>query len=467
MAEQAVAADYVIKGAGAAGMAFADAVLTESDASVVIVDRRDRPGGHWNDAYPFVRLHQPSSYYGVGSAPLGTGHLDEVGLNAGFHELASGQEVVSHFDLVMHERFLPSGRVRFFPMSDLGDDGVITSRLSGARCRVEARRTVDATHSRMQIPATTPPSYAVAPGVACVPVNQLPRVAPDFERVVVIGAGKTGMDACIWLLGNGAEPQQITWIVSRDSWVLDRARVQPGPEFFATSCAAVADQVEAVARADSVDDVFARLEASGELRRIDPSVTPEAYHCAILSDGEVDQLRRVDDVVRLGRVVAIDTDRIRLDHGTIPTGADTLHVDCSAAGIPTVASTPVFDGDRITLQWVRTCQPTFSAAFIGFVESAFDDDTEKNRICTPIVPPTVPLDWLRMMRVELANRACWNEHPRIDEWMATCRLDPFTPVARTRVGVDVEATAHLGRYLENLEPARAKLEQLLADADPV
>lgn len=54
MAEQAVAADYVIKGAGAAGMAFADAVLTESDASVVIVDRRDRPGGHWNDAYPFV-----------------------------------------------------------------------------------------------------------------------------------------------------------------------------------------------------------------------------------------------------------------------------------------------------------------------------------------------------------------------------------------------------------------------------
>ena len=51
-------------------MAFADSVITETEATLVIVDRRDRPGGHWNDAYPFVRLHQPASYYGV--IPLGS-----------------------------------------------------------------------------------------------------------------------------------------------------------------------------------------------------------------------------------------------------------------------------------------------------------------------------------------------------------------------------------------------------------
>src|SRR5271166_2647553 len=111
--------DYLIVGAGAAGLAFADALIAESDADVVIVDRRDRPGGHWNDAYPFVRLHQPASYYGVNSAPLGSGAVDQIGLNAGFHALAAGAEVVSHYDLTMRERFLPSGRVQYLPMSEV------------------------------------------------------------------------------------------------------------------------------------------------------------------------------------------------------------------------------------------------------------------------------------------------------------------------------------------------------------
>ncbi|MEO0755046.1 MAG: NAD(P)-binding protein, partial [Pseudomonadota bacterium] len=63
--------DYLIIGAGAQGLIFADELLTHSDADIVLVDRRDRVGGHWNDAYGFVRLHQPSAYYGVGSKALG------------------------------------------------------------------------------------------------------------------------------------------------------------------------------------------------------------------------------------------------------------------------------------------------------------------------------------------------------------------------------------------------------------
>jgi hypothetical protein len=245
--------------------------------------------------------------------------------------------------------------------------------------------------------------------------------------------------------------------------VLGRGNVQPGPEFFAALCKSIADQAEAVAEAESVDDVFRHLEASGELRRIDPEVWPEAYHCAILSDGELEQLRRIDRVVRLGRVEAIGRDEIRLEQGTVPSGPAVLYVDCSAAGIPTHPGRPVFDGDRITLQWVRTCQPTFSAAFIGYVESRFTDDAVKNRICTPIVPPTVPLDWLRMYQVELANRRTWSEFPELDEWMAGARLDPFTSIARERMGVDAEATAHLGRYLAHTAPAEARLTELLSD----
>ncbi len=461
LSEQSVTADYLIMGAGAAGMAFADSVFSDTDATLVIVDRRDRPGGHWNDAYPFVRLHQPASYYGVNSAPLGSGAIDQVGLNEGFHELASGAEVLSHFDITMRHRFLPSDRVQYFPMSEVGDDRVVTSLLSGERRAVQVRRFVDATHSRMRIPSTSPPAYDVAPGSACIPLNDLPRVAPRYDDFVVIGAGKTGMDACIWLLQNGADPGQIRWIVPHDSWVLNRAKFQPGDEFFAAFSKSIADQAEAVARADSVDDVFARLEALGELRRLNLDIVPEAYHCAILSDREVAELRRIEGVIRMGRVMAIDADTVRLEQGTISTGPSTLHIDCSAAGIPTHPATAVFEDDRITLQWVRTCQPAFSAALIGFVESTFTDEAVKNRICTPVVPPTVPLDWLRMYQVELANRKCWSEHPEIDNWMASSRLDVFTRIARSRLGVDVEATEHFGRYLTYVGQATGRIEQLL------
>ncbi len=74
-------ADYVIIGSGAVGMAFADTILRETDADILFLDRRHMPGGHWNDAYPFVRLHQPSAFYGVASRDLGTGAKDQTGLN--------------------------------------------------------------------------------------------------------------------------------------------------------------------------------------------------------------------------------------------------------------------------------------------------------------------------------------------------------------------------------------------------
>ena len=77
----AIAADYLVIGAGAAGMAFVDTLLTETNADVVIVDQRHRPGGHWNDAYPFVRLHQTAAYYGVASKELSTWAIDQTGLN--------------------------------------------------------------------------------------------------------------------------------------------------------------------------------------------------------------------------------------------------------------------------------------------------------------------------------------------------------------------------------------------------
>jgi ribulose 1,5-bisphosphate synthetase/thiazole synthase len=52
-----VETDYLVVGAGASGLAFADTLVAEADVDVTLIDRRTAPGGHWLDAYSFVRLH--------------------------------------------------------------------------------------------------------------------------------------------------------------------------------------------------------------------------------------------------------------------------------------------------------------------------------------------------------------------------------------------------------------------------
>ena len=123
-----IEADYLVVGAGAMGLAFVDTLVAETDDTVVVVvSRNDQPGGHWTVAYPFVRLHQPSAYYGVNSRNLGSDTIDESGLNAGFYELAGGAEVCTYFDALMRQQLLPTGRVTYLPMSEyLGDGRVRT-----------------------------------------------------------------------------------------------------------------------------------------------------------------------------------------------------------------------------------------------------------------------------------------------------------------------------------------------------
>ena len=137
--------DYLIVGSGAVGMAFADTILHETDANIIIVDRFQKPGGHWNVAYPFVTLHQPSQFYGVSSKELSKGRKDEVGLNKGLNELASGAEVSAYFDEVMKHTFLPSGRVQYFPMCDYTGDGNFHSVLTGEKYHVTTKKIVDCT----------------------------------------------------------------------------------------------------------------------------------------------------------------------------------------------------------------------------------------------------------------------------------------------------------------------------------
>ena len=462
----AIETDYLIVGAGAVGMAFADTLLTDTDADIVIVDRHHKPGGHWNAAYPFVTLHQPSAFYGVPSRELSNGKLDAFGLNRGLASLASGAEVSAYFDNLMRERFLPSGRVKYFPMYNYQDDGVFVSSLTGETHEVDVRsKTVDATYLKTTVPSTHTPGYHIEPGVRFMPLNDLPKIAKKPDGFVVVGGGKTGIDACLWLLENRVSPDDITWIMPRDAWLLDRKNTQPGLEFFGNTMGAQAAQFEACAAANSVDDLFARLEEAGVLVRIDASVKPRMFHGATISQAELAELRRIRNIVRMGRVSRIGKDKIILAEGEMPTTPNTLHVDCSASAISNLETKPVFQGDLITPQTVRSYQPVFSASLIAHVEATRETEEEKNRLCGVVPLPNHDTDWIRMMIPFMMNQYQWSRDPELRGWLENNRLDGFSAMVRGIAEDDHEKTAIMKRLREASMPAMATLQKLVSELD--
>ena len=414
-----------------------------------------------------MRLHQPSEFYGVASRELSHGIKDTDGFNAGMYGLASGAQVLDYFDQVMQHRFLPSGRVQWLPMSDYSADvdGTykVRSLVSGESRTISVRKkVVDATHAQTAVPSTHPPKYEVAAGVNCIPLNSLPGITRPYAKYTVVGSGKTGMDAILWLLENKVAPESIRWVMPRDAWLLNRANFQPGIENYEESMAGIIGQFEAMTDAESVADLFARLEERELLLRIDKDVQPSTYRCAVVSLTELAQLRRVNDVVRLGHVRSIEPTQIVLDNGGVAADPDTLYIDCSAAAIVMPPKLPVFDGQRINLFMVRTCQPVFSAAVIAYVESHVADVGEKNSICTVVPSPEAPIDWLRMWAVNLRNMGRWRQHAGLSAWLLQCRLNAIAVYLR---GVKPDDTARLGllqKLGETSAAAAAKLPALLA-----
>ncbi|HEX8084883.1 MAG TPA: NAD(P)-binding protein [Solirubrobacteraceae bacterium] len=457
-----IATDYLVVGAGATGLAFTDALVAEiPDVDVTVIDRRNAPGGHWVDAYPFVRLHIPSAYYGVNSLPLGEDRIDEDGENAGFYERATGQEVREHFAEAA-ERLTATGRVRVLTQHEhLGPNGggeQVRDLASGAVHDVAVRRkVVDARYLEASIPATHTPSFTIALAARFVPVNDLPAAAGPASSYTVLGSGKTAVDACMWLLDDGVEPDRIRWVRPRDAWFLDRAAFQPLDQVGAI-IEGISLDAEAGAHATDVDDLFERLEGSGRLSRIDPSQRATMCRGTMLSARELRALRQIEDVVRLGRVRGIEVDRIVLEHGEVPTGPDVLHVDCTALGLRDAPPVPIFQPGRIVLQQVRQNSPSFNAALIAFVEAHRDDDEDKNRLCPPNPYAGSIEDWPRLMGVTFATEYAWMSEPDLTAWVAQSRLNLLRALP-DHLG-DPAVQTSVQRYVTHVGPAIERLKEL-------
>ncbi|KRF28197.1 NAD(P)-binding protein [Phycicoccus sp. Soil802] len=449
--------DYLVVGAGAMGMAFTDALVDHAaDVRVALVDRRHGVSGHWLAAYPFVRLHQSSAFYGVASTLLGGGQLQQRGPEKGLQERASQPEICAYYAKVL-DRLVDTGRVEFFPNSEYAGDRSFTSRVSGERFEVgPGCRVVDARYLAPSIPAEKAAPFGVADDVRLIPVNELAQLDEAPSQYVVVGAGKTATDACIWLLSRGVDPDSICWVRAREPWMYNRALIQPDPAIF---LGASADIVEAAVGAETLDEVMLRLEERDVVLRIDRTVTPTMAKTPTLATWELDQLRTLENVVRRGHIQTVDRGRLTFGDGSVAVTKDALVVHCAADGLKYPGRVPVWRPDVITLQAIRAGFPSFGAAVTGYIEATRDDDDEKNRICSPSVYGNSLQEWAQMIVFGSRNAAAYTAEPDIKEWATGVALNPArTPPGYVPSQALDDATERLAKYGP---PGIARLAELM------
>merc|ERR1719401_428594 len=272
--------------------------------------------------------------------------------------LASKNELLAYYEAELRG-FEATGRVRYFPMCKTNDTTSRTfhSLVDGRKVYEVASKAkiVDATYMKVVVPSISSPSegkrYEVAEGVELVPLNALPNASTMREQYVVIGAGKTAMDAVLWLDHMGVTSDRITWIMPRDSWIIVRDYFQQLQDGDANPL----DYVEAMLDKTTISGVFESLRQIGFLQRFDPAITPTKYKCATASLAELQVLRSIRHIVRLGRVQRVEQRRVILQHGSLDTHNNTLFVDCSTDGLSPQPCIPIWKGDRITLQSLSQC----------------------------------------------------------------------------------------------------------------
>ncbi len=451
-----IEADYLVVGAGAVGMAFTDALIDHADVRVALVDRRHSASGHWLEAYPFVRLHQASAFYGVPSTLLGGGRLQQRGPEVGLHERATQSEICAYYSRML-DRMLESGKVEFYPNSEYVGGRTVVSRISGERFEATERcRIVDARYLAPSIPAEMPPPFGVAEGARVVPVDALARLEEAPSQYVVAGSGKTATDACIWLLSRGVDPDSICWVRPRDPWMFNRAVVQPDPEIF---LGMAADTMQAAEKSTSLEDLFLRLEDAGIMLRIDQTVMPTMAKTPTLATWELEQLRTLENVVRRGHIANVDRGKLTFGDGTVAIADDALVVHCAADGLKYPPLVPVWRPEAITLQPIRAGFPCFGAAVVGYVEATRAGDAEKNRLCPPSPLPDSMAQWAKMNVLGTQAALSFSTESDIKEWSDRVALNP------ARVPPGHPASAGLADARERLarhtKPGLARLAELM------
>jgi hypothetical protein len=318
----------------------------------------------------------------------GKKQIEEFDMN----DRATGKEVCEYYDQVV-KSFIATKRVKVFFNSEYrscGEEGSHTHTIAsndGQVFTVACGKLVNCL-TKVEVPSMRKAPFPVHESVCLKPVNDLPNAMKSgtFDKYVVIGAGKTGTDAIIYLLENNINPESITWITSRDVWYFLRdgylPKSRPKSEFWKF---AHDNFFEPLLLASSVKEIFLNLEKAGTIGRLDPNGPfPEVFKGPTIDKKELDALRTVQNVIRCGRVTSITLDEIVLESGkTFISHDDTFVVDCMAENFfgynDFEPDFQTFKPNLIQLGPMPFLfNPSLTSTLMGYLEATFHDDSVKN-----------------------------------------------------------------------------------------
>ena len=440
--------DYLVIGAGLMGIGFIDTLMKKNrHATFVLVDKNDQPGGHWNFAYSWVRLHVPKCWYGVESKKLAS----EEGIK--MNDRSSKAELLQYFRKVVDD-MIASGRVRFLPRCEYQGENKVCSLVSSLTYTIDCTKLVDATVTESHVPSNTKPKFDLSPSVNFGPINDLSTIARPFEKYVILGAGKTGTDALFWLLTQGVAPDNITWVVSNDCWYIRRECIAPCNfvKFLNATWKSFA--------ASSQEEFFLNWEKEGIIFRIDQSTMPTKFRAANLGEDEFKFIRcSIKNILRLGRVREITADQIILDRGSIPLTSSTFCVDCTAGGLPGGEPMPIFQTGKIVLQPTQMINHSLSCAMIALVEAFSTNDERKNQILMPAHSPSDMSTYLAGVYYTVTNLRALMKHPKIYMEVDNSRMNMFKHARKT----PSVAFGSLWSMWKSMRPAYSKFVRSMHD----
>lgn len=438
-------------------LAFVDALVAEDRlCTVVIADTYSYPGGWLNTAPSFARLSSCCADFGVLSEKLG---------KAASTEGASQVEFLVHFDRVMGS-LLETGRVRYFPKCRVNEDCTCVTSVLDADCcyAVHVRRkAVDAAgarHCKLH-------RFEVATGVKVVLPSQLPHLRSPHPSYMVLGAGQFAVDTVLWLLSSGVSPDKVSWARPCEMWY------HRSEAFLPEGLAKVILKILASqAECPSLESLHRKLEEAGIICRIDSTSTPRACVRACVTHKELTLLRKVRNVIKLGRVLGILEGCMILDGGMVETTLGTLFIDCTGAVIGSQPqSVRLWNGRHIAVQPIWEANvfregSSLSAALMGMLEGRYpEDEALKNFLCG--VPSSdVPSGTVRGHTAE-TRAHLWRESD-LNLWLHASSLNPLANLSALEFQI---LTRHIGELKdaarENMTSlARAHGEAIRAAALP-
>lgn len=346
--------DYLVIGAGAGSLPFIDTLLAElPSAKIVLVDRYSAPGGHWNNDYEYVRLHQPSILYGVASKQLEGNWLKCMlkKRSLPWNYRSTKEELLQYFQGFVNEK-VASGQLEFYPECDYDFDQkvgannthVFTSIDGQTKFSVQVNeKLINGVLGECKIPSQCPPQFPVADGINVLTPNRLyhehkrGNATSAKKKYTVLGCGKTAMDAVVYMLREMKIPSdKISWVIPADVWMIAREGTG-GPWTYARALlAANGDREKACMN----------LEKEGTFVRLDRDIIPTRFRFPVIGKDELKLMKTIRNIVRKGRVTSIDMEgeiiRVSFDgkgrdgqdpKWSIPPSEDeTVFVHCTSPG---------------------------------------------------------------------------------------------------------------------------------------